>query len=116
VTNHVFYGFTDWADVAVNFSADIGPLPEAAYALYVLPSYAGDATIVFKRDGAWWLASGGHCSCYGLEDQWSPEPFDPVAHLEAKKQGKVIAQMEDYEHDHPAATQDAFDAWLSEQL
>lgn len=37
--------------------------------------YAGRCWIVLRRksDGAIMEASGSHCSCYGFEDQWSPQ-------------------------------------------
>lgn len=113
---HVYYGFSDWADVCSNFSTPLTKEPTLVYALYVLPSCEGDATVVFKDEDGWKLASGSHCSCFGLEGQWQPEAFDPVAHLEAVKSGKVIARMEDYERDHPSTTQQAFDEWLAEAV
>jgi hypothetical protein len=35
--------------------------------------YEGDAFVLFERDGKLYEVHGGHCSCYGLEDQWDPE-------------------------------------------
>lgn len=36
-------------------------------------SYCGDAFVLFERDGKLYEVNGGHCSCYGLEGQWTPE-------------------------------------------
>lgn len=41
---------------------------------YDYECYSGDATVFFKRNGEYFEVGGGHCSCYGLEDQWTPEP------------------------------------------
>ena len=43
------------------------------YAVYEAPSYEGWAWVLFERDGKLYEVSGSHCSCYGLEGQWSPE-------------------------------------------
>lgn len=42
-------------------------------ASYTYEDYSGDAYVLFERDGALFEVHGGHCSCYGLEDQWEPE-------------------------------------------
>lgn len=39
------------------------------YACYATGNYEGDWCVVFEKDGAWRIASGGHCSCSGPE--WS---------------------------------------------
>lgn len=47
-------------------------------ASYSYENYSGDAFVLFRdtRDGQLYEVHGGHCSCYGLEDQWSPELCD----------------------------------------
>jgi hypothetical protein len=42
-------------------------------ASYGTPSYEGYAFVLFSRDGKLYEVNGSHCSCYGLENQWSPE-------------------------------------------
>lgn len=37
-------------------------------------AYSGDARVLFVRDGVLYEAGGSHCSCNGLEGQWSPSP------------------------------------------
>lgn len=41
---------------------------------YSYENYGGDAIVVFRKDGEFKIVTGGHCSCNGLEGQWSPEP------------------------------------------
>ena len=111
-----YFGFEDWASIASEFSVDIGPEPELVYAVYSMPPYEGYAEIIFRRNGEWFLASGGHCSCYGLEGQWEPEPFDPLLHLKAIADGKRISRAYDTEGNFPEATAEAFDLWLHEAI
>lgn len=45
------------------------------YADYTYECYTGSSDVYFydKRDNQFYEVHGGHCSCYGLEDQWEPE-------------------------------------------
>jgi hypothetical protein len=45
---------------------------EVLVAIYEYEDYSGSAYMLFKRDGKIFEVEGGHCSCYGLEDQWEP--------------------------------------------
>ena len=42
-------------------------------ASYAYECYEGDAFVLFRKDDKLYEVNGGHCSCYGLEGQWSPE-------------------------------------------
>lgn len=42
-------------------------------AIYTYEDYDGSAFVLFEQDGVLYEVNGGHCSCYGLEDQWEPE-------------------------------------------
>lgn len=42
------------------------------FAVYDNEDYDGSAEVIFVHDGKFYMASGSHCSCYGLEDQWEP--------------------------------------------
>ena len=42
-------------------------------AIYTYEDYDGSAFVLFERDDVLYEVNGGHCSCYGLEDQWEPE-------------------------------------------
>jgi len=46
---------------------------EMLIAVYETPSYEGYAFVLFERNGQLFEVHGSHCSCYGLEDQWTPE-------------------------------------------
>jgi hypothetical protein len=46
---------------------------EILLASYVYANYNGDAFVLFQKDGVLYEVNGSHCSCYGLENQWSPE-------------------------------------------
>lgn len=43
------------------------------FASYGNANYSGDGWVLFEKDGELFEVHGGHCSCYGLEDQWEPE-------------------------------------------
>lgn len=55
-----------------NFRVD--PLPgQILYAYYLYEDYSGYAYVLYRdEDGALWEVEGSHCSCNGLEGQWSP--------------------------------------------
>jgi hypothetical protein len=70
--------FGDWnsrEDVVNAFSIDENELKEAVIiaAGYSCESYEGSAMVVFRKNGKLFEVHGSHCSCNGLEDQWSPE-------------------------------------------
>lgn len=74
-----FEGFDGVPDIISQFAipADHPLIPkdeEILYADYSSEGYVGDARVLFQRDGVLYEATGGHCSCYGLEDQWDPTP------------------------------------------
>lgn len=43
------------------------------FASYGENNYSGNAFVLFERDKKLFEVNGAHCSCYGLENQWSPE-------------------------------------------
>ncbi len=43
------------------------------FAWYGQGDYDGSAFVLFERNGKLYEVNAGHCSCYGLEDQWDPE-------------------------------------------
>lgn len=45
---------------------------EILFAQYGSGGYDGSCLVLFEQDGKVFSVEGGHCSCYGLEDQWSP--------------------------------------------
>lgn len=46
---------------------------EVLLASYGCANYSGDAFVLFRKDGKLFEVNACHCSCYGLEGQWSPE-------------------------------------------
>ena len=76
------YPYIDWGgpDTIEQILSDFEEKPEVLhgaellYASYSQDGYDGSAVVVLRRDGELRLVSGGHCSCHGLEDQWSEEP------------------------------------------
>lgn len=52
---------------------DLRDTDEVIVASYEYSNYSGSAFVLFVRDGELFEAHGSHCSCYGLEGQWSPE-------------------------------------------
>ena len=47
-------------------------------ASYGTDNYTGNSFVLFRstKDGQLYETHGSHCSCYGLEDQWSEETCD----------------------------------------
>ena len=68
--------FQNWKNVeeVLNDFRTDAPLKdeEVLFAWYGYGDYCGDARVLFQRDGKLYEVSAGHCSCYGLEDQWNP--------------------------------------------
>lgn len=48
------------------------------FAYYSYENYSGYAWVLFEKNGKLYETSGSHCSCYGLEGQWSEEEVDLV--------------------------------------
>ena len=59
-------------DKAIEKYKDINIL----FASYGCDNYSGDAWVLFEQDGNLYEVNGSHCSCYGLEGQWEPEPVN----------------------------------------
>lgn len=55
---------------------------QMVFAWYGVGGYDGSALVVFKIKGQYYQVEGSHCSCYGLENQWEP---DPVSKEQLKK-------------------------------
>ena len=67
--------FSNKEDVASRFAIDLKSVEDCNILLawYGYGSYDGSAFVLFECDGKLYEVNGGHCSCYGLEGQWSPE-------------------------------------------
>lgn len=49
---------------------------EVLLAAYSYEDYSGSAWVVFRNGDKYYIVSGGHCSCNGLEGQWEPEIYE----------------------------------------
>lgn len=58
-------------------------------AWYGYGDYDGSAFVLFERGGKLYEVNGGHCSCYGLEDQWDPEETSVDAILHRLEHGEL---------------------------
>jgi len=70
--------FGEWStaeDVMDAFRIDAKEFQEMTIiaAGYDCESYEGSAMVVFRKEGKLYEVHGSHCSCNGLDDQWSPE-------------------------------------------
>lgn len=72
--------WTTWHDVKEAFAINRDE-PEHIWAWYDNGGYDGQAIVVFYENDKFYYVTGGHCSCYGLEDQWEPEEYDTKAFL-----------------------------------
>lgn len=62
-----------WGDVPRDRAKTYPTERQILYASYDTPPYEGDAFVVFERDGKVYEVCASHCSCRGLEGQWTPE-------------------------------------------
>lgn len=92
-----FDNFGNWSDVSAEFSGDYDrpstpkiPEPdEVIFAGYTYEDYSGDAVVVYRNGDKFYIVEGGHCSCYGLENQWEPEEYTLQQMIDAfERRGK----------------------------
>lgn len=67
--------FNSNEDIIEEFNLNHGDLDGKTILLadYTYEDYSGDALVIYEEGGKLYEVNGGHCSCYGLEGQWSPE-------------------------------------------
>ncbi len=72
----MFYqgSFEGIEDVISNFQIQETELDGAViiFAGYRQEDYDGYAEVIFAKGGEFYMVTGSHCSCYGLEEQWDP--------------------------------------------
>jgi len=66
------HGWGSIEDIMKDFE-EVGLAVNVLFASYGYENYEGDAFVLFEKDGELFEVNGSHCSCYGLEGQWSPE-------------------------------------------
>lgn len=78
------------------FSIDAAQLDRAkiVFAYYDNECYEGSAFVLFKQGRKLYEVHGSHCSCYGLEDQWSPEETS-VKELELRMEKGSVSRHDD---------------------
>lgn len=84
------------------------------YYNYTYENYSGDAYVLGldKQDSTFFEVIGSHCSCYGLEGQWSPEPCT-VAELTELFKRRKEAYLDDENGGYSGVNRDAqFWKWL----
>ncbi|USV41034.1 hypothetical protein [Xanthomonas phage BUDD] len=72
-----FIGFDGIEDLINQFNITGSEVDgaEIILAYYNYEDYSGEAFVLFRRfDGKYYEVNASHCSCYGLENQWEPEP------------------------------------------
>lgn len=98
----MFFGaFASKEDIATEFSgyeaeetyksilAELGAA-EIICASYDNGGYEGEAYVVYAKDGELYTVSGSHCSCHGLEGQWTPCESDWEIILANASQGSYF--------------------------
>jgi hypothetical protein len=82
--NKVYFScWSDYAEMRKDFDMEFNatfPRPDQIlFASYGQYSYEGDAVVIYRGDdGKLYEVQGGHCSCYGLEGQWTPDEVLPA--------------------------------------
>ena len=87
--------FECFEDVVGGFACSQGQLDfidDILFANYENECYEGYAFVIFRgKDGILYEVNGSHCSCYGLEDQWEPEPI-VLKELKNRAEYNIILQ------------------------
>jgi hypothetical protein len=65
--------FGDKKDIEKEFDEKLNDSVNIIFAYYNYQNYSGDAFVLFEQNGDLFEVHGSHCSCTGLERQWSPE-------------------------------------------
>jgi hypothetical protein len=67
--------WSDAQDVCSAFNEPKGTLKgcRVFVACYDQQDYSGSAFVLYAKGKTLYEVHGSHCSCYGLEEQWSPE-------------------------------------------
>lgn len=65
--------FASKKDMEDKFECEIPDDIQILIAWYGYGSYCGNCFVLFKKDGKLYEVNASHCSCNGIEGQWSPE-------------------------------------------
>lgn len=101
-----FFPVNNWGDTQTYLvPQDFPSEDEILFAWYDCADYSGSALVVYERDGKLYEVNGGHCSCYGLEGQWTPEETT------AEALGMRCVRDEEYSSYGPHMEDDAVEYW-----
>ena len=64
-----------WAAVQEQFSMTEEEPDYVYWAEYSYADYSGSADVIYRRGPDYYVVNGSHCSCNGLEGQWTPEKY-----------------------------------------
>jgi hypothetical protein len=75
----IILGFSDEEHIFNEFAEPIDKDIIICYASYEQADYEGYATVFYYRKSTkrYYECHGSHCSCYGLENQWTEEMIEP---------------------------------------
>lgn len=98
-TKRYFQNFSSVEDIVKEFDIACSEIKdeEVLFAHYGNGSYSGGCTVLFQRNGKLYEVDAGHCSCYGLEGQWSP---DEVTWDQLAMRGDYANYGDDYGDDY----------------
>lgn len=87
--------FDSWSDVCREFQELVDLPDEVLLAVYDSGGYEGYADVIYRQADRYYWVHGSHCSCYGLEDQWSPEEYSAELLVAALRRGDHFYWSED---------------------
>lgn len=88
--------FDSWEDVKREFNTGQVEPEEVLVARYDQEGYEGSALVIFRQGNQIFTVEGGHCSCYGLEDQWEPIGYPLDVFVLLAEQNKHWTFQQDY--------------------
>jgi hypothetical protein len=94
--------FNEAEDIRREFQIGEDELKDAVIyaAVYRYECYEGSAFVLFEKDGKLFSVHGSHCSCYGLEGQWTPEEETWAAILHWLDKGTMFNEFSQEVRDH----------------
>lgn len=69
---------------------------EILFAVYRVCCYEGQSIVLFKKEDKFYIVDAAHCSCHGLEGQWSPTETNEKA-LKMEIDAKSNYHYEEFE-------------------
>jgi len=87
--------FASWSDVCREFQELVDLPDEVLLAVYDSQAYEGYADVIYRQADRYYWVHSSHCSCCGLEDQWSPEEYSAELLVAALRRGDHFYWSED---------------------